>query len=311
MSKNLLEQIKSQKALSDGVMAALLPVIQEIHYPDQVTERIVCGDLGSFARGTNNDLSPDLDIGFFGATHGEAFGLKDWTPIGTRQLTGKKEGITTVEELGRYDPAVLRTIQRVQPILDAFFGMPIGSTQFNFMRSWEGYAGWVCNLSLPHAHYGTIEIDLNLGYMSSHYGIEHAQRFQHYFDRMLSDLGEEHAVQLIEDIKWVKKQGKENARDKDGWLDRTRKLAGFVVEGLFMHQYPPHSLTELLVMVRTFQWPPGQSPTEHWLGDQNDQMIDSGITFDKLLVNIACKNQALPLGAWENLKEIAESVTCN
>ena len=46
---------------------------------------------------------PDLDIGFFGASNNETQGFKDWTPIGTRELTGKKEGITTLEELDEHD----------------------------------------------------------------------------------------------------------------------------------------------------------------------------------------------------------------
>jgi hypothetical protein len=172
------------------------------------------------------------------------------------------------------------------------------------MRSWEGYPGWVCNLSLPHNEFGTIEIDLNLGYMHSHYGVEHARRFGRYFDRVLSELGSKIAVQLIEDIKWVKKQGKEHALDADGWVDRTNKLAGFVVEGLFMHQYPPHTRAELAELILAHQWDPCQAPTDHWLGDQNDQIIDSGFTFNELLINMACDNDSLPIGAWENLQDI-------
>lgn len=303
MSKDLFLQIKAQKELSDGVMAALLRVIQELYYPGYLLDEIVCGDLGSFARGTNNDIAPDLDIGFFGVPLGD---YKDWTPIGTRELTGKKEGITTLDELGQYDLIARHAIQRVQPVLEGYFDLPSGSTNFNFFRSWEGYPGWVANLSLPHPEYGTIEIDLNIGYMPSHYGIEHALRFNQYFDRVVNELGEERAVQLIEDIKLVKKQGKENARDLDGWVDRTKKLAGFVVEGLFMHQYPPHTYAELMGLILSHEWDPGREPTEHWLGDQTDQIIDNGFSFRKLLENIACDNAALPLGTWENLLGIAK-----
>jgi hypothetical protein len=60
-----------------------------------------------------------------------------------------------------------------------------------------------------------------------------------YFTRLAMDLRLDRAMQLIQDIRLKKKQGKDNARDIDGWIDRTRKLAGFVVEGLFMHPYFP------------------------------------------------------------------------
>ena len=90
MSKNLFSQIQDQKELSDGVIAALLPIIQEIYYVGCALDEIIYGDLGSFARGTNNDVAPDLDVGFFGVPIGNH---KDWTSIGTKALTGKKEGI--------------------------------------------------------------------------------------------------------------------------------------------------------------------------------------------------------------------------
>jgi len=307
MSKNLFSQIKQQKELSEGVMAALLPILKNIFYPDTTLDKIVYGDLGSFARGTNNEVSPDLDIGFFGVPIRTDSGYKDWTPIGTRELTGKKEGITSLEELGQYDPIIVQAIQQVQPVLETYFRVPSGTLQFNFLRSWAGYPGWVANLSLPHPEFGTIEIDLNLGYARSHYGIEHARRFDQYFNRVVADLGEERAVQLVEDIRLVKKLGKENARDAAGWIDRTKKLAGFVVEGLFMHQYPPHTYAELMELVSTYEWESGREPTEHWLGDQSDQIIAAGFSFRELLENLACDNEALPLGAWENLRRIAEA----
>lgn len=307
MSKDLISQIRAQRALSDGVMVALLPIMQDIFYPGHGADEIVCGDLGSFARGTNNDISPDLDIGFFGASNDETRGFKDWTPIGTRTLTGKKEGITNLEDLGDHDPMVVQTIQRIGQVLDAYFKMSPGSTQFNFMRSWEGYPGWVCNLSLPHPEFNTIEFDINLGYLRSHYGLEHAQRFDRYFNKLVYELGEETTMQLVKGIRRLKKQGKESARDARGWVNRTQKLAGFVVEGLFMHQYPPHTYGELLDLVRNHRWELDRKPTEHWVGDQNDQIIDAGFSFSQLLENMACDNAALPLGTWKNLLNIARN----
>ena len=304
MSKYLFENIKAQKKLSDGVMEVLMPTVQEIYYPNIPPNEIVYGDLSSYARGTNNSISPDLDIGFFGVPVDD---YPDWTPIGTRELTGKKEGITTLVELGQYDLVAQHAIQQVKRALERYFNLPTGSARFNFFRSWAGYPGWVCNLSLPHAKFVTIEVDLNIGYLPSHYGIEHAQRFSQYFDRVVDEYGEETAVQLIEDIKLLKKQGEECARGTEGWIDRTKKLAGFVVEGLFMHQYPPHTYGELMQLILAHQWQPGREPTEHWLGDQDNQLIDAGFTFGQLLNNLACDNSALPLGTWKNLLSIAQA----
>jgi hypothetical protein len=306
MPENLLSQIKAQKALSTGVMKALLPIMQAVYFPDRKPEEIACGDMGSFARGTNSSQSPDLDIGFFGASNDEAHGYKDWTPIGTLQLTGKKEGITGLAELSQYDPLMAQAMQQVQNVIEAHFEMPPGSTQFNFTRSWVGYPGWVSNFSLPHPQYQTVAFDINLAYTPSHYGIEHARRFNCYFERLVNEQGAGPASQLIEDIRRVKKQAKENARNPDGWIDRTRKLAGFVVEGLFMHQYPPRSYTQLMKLVLAHQWSPNRYPRKATLGVQVNQIIDAGFGFSALLENMACDNAALPRGAWENLFSIAQ-----
>lgn len=309
MVNAFLSKIKEQKSLSDSVINGVLPIIQNVYFKNQAPEKIVYGDMGSFARGTNCDDTPDLDIGFFGANINEAAGDMNWTPIGTRELTGNKEGITTIEELCRYDSAVQHIVQRIRPLLDEIFDLPPGSTQFKWVRSWIGFPGWVCNLSLPHPDYGNIEIDLNLGYTPGHFGVEHAQRFNRYIDRVIVDHGSNTAETLVKNIRWLKKRAKALARDDDGWIDRSKKVAGFVVEGLYMHQYPPHSRSELMDLIFHHQWEPGQSPTDHWIGDQNNQIIDADFSFTDLLINLAVTNDSLPLGAWYILRRISQECT--
>lgn len=308
MVKDFLSYIKEQKLLSDSVIDVILPIIQEFYFKNQALGKMVYGDMGSFARGTNCDLTPDLDIGFFGASINETGGQTNWTQIGTRELTGKKEGITSIEELHGYDPVVQHIIQRICSLLDEKFDIPPQSTQFKWVRSWIGYPGWVCNLSLPHPDTGDIEIDLNLGYMPCHFGIEHAQRFNRYFNFVIADLGPNTAETLIEDIRWLKKRCKDLARDADDWIDRSKKVAGFVIEGLFMHQYPPHTRSELMDLIIDHKWKPGQRPTDHWIGDQKNQIIDAGYNFTDLIINLAVTNDSFPLGAWEILHRISQEI---
>ncbi len=306
-STSLFEQLRKQRALSNGVINAVKPIFQQEFYPDLSLDEIQCGDMSSFNRGTNNELAPDVDIIFLDIPNDESKGFKDWTPIGIRELTGKKEGITSIEELKRYDAKLASFVPHVFEVLDKHFNTSSGSANFEFMRTWEGYPGLVFNISLPHPEYGTISFDFNLDYTSGHYGIEHNRRFLIYFDRVVNELGPEVAVQLIEDIKMVKQKGKDNARDEEGWIDRTRKLFGFLVEGLFCQQFPPYTYAELMDKVLEHDWEPGVELQDRWVGDQINQIIDADFTsFSDLMHNIVRENYSLPKGSWENLQQIAK-----
>ena len=202
---------------------------------------------------------------------------------------------------------MVEAVRRIQVVLEEFFEAPKGSAKFVFLRSWAGYPGWVFNITMPHKQYGMIDFDINLAYTPGHFGIEHARRFNRYFDRVLAELGPDTAVQLIEDIRRVKKQGKNYARRRDGWIDRTQKIPGLVVEGLFTHQFPPYDYPSLMALILNHQWEPGCEPSDHWVGDQADQIVDAGFNFTNLLNNLACENDSLSKGAWENLVRIAQA----
>ncbi len=301
----LFEQIQFQKQLSWDVLGVVRAALQDLYFPDVPTGDIQCSDMSSFARGTNTDLSPDMDLIFFNAPRDESRGYKDWTAIGTLELVGKKEGITTLDALRGYDERLAEAALQVCASLEGYFERPHGAAQFNFVRTWPGYPGVVFNLSLPHPQYGELAFDVDIDYSASHYGVEHARRFENYFQRVVDDITAPRAVQFVEDIKRLKLEAKNLARGVDGWIDRAKKLPGFVIEGLFAQRFPPYTYAELMAQVAAHQWDAGRDPTEHWVGDQRDQIIDAGFSFAALLENIACDNDALTKGAWEILLHCA------
>jgi hypothetical protein len=306
MADNLLVQVRAQKALSDGMMLALLPVVQEMYYPGIPASEIRYGDLGSFARGTNTDFAPDIDVAFLDAPRDETRGYKDWTPLDTFEMTGKKEGFTSLDEVEPYDPLVVKFIRRILPIVETYFSAQPGSAHFNTLRTWGGSPLVVFNVSCPHLAYGEIALDINLIYETTHYGIEHCRRFNEYIDRVVAQYGPEIAERLILDIRAVKLAAKKATTDSTGWVDRKRKVPGFLIEALFCNRFPPYTRPELMNLIRTHQWDPADVLRDRSLGDQNDQTIDAGLSFGNLLHNMAVDNYSLTRGGWDVLRQLAE-----
>ncbi len=311
MSQELLAQIRKQQQLSNDVIGIIKPFVHQFFFSETSLEDIQSSDISSFARGTNNDLKPDIDIMFLDVPCDTARGHTDWTPIGTREATGRKEGIISLDELGQYDAMTAEMVSQIQSALDGYFELEPGSTQFNYFRSWATYPGYFFNLAVPHTEFGEIELDVNIFYMSDHFGVDHGQRFDDYIKRLEKKNGLQAIVPLIEDIRLLKSQGKKIGIDADGWVDRTQKLAGFVVEALFMQRFPPYTYTELMDQIAAHNWEPGKEPKEQWIGGQNNQIIGMDFSFSDLLHNMAFENQALPLGTWQNLQRIAKDHLSN
>ncbi len=303
--QSVLTQIENQKTLSHRVVNVVCQALQPLYYPHLPSEHITVSDMGSFARGTNTEAAPDLDIIFLNAPR--TGGYFDWTPIDSREASGQREGFTDLAQVAAIDPRLAEGIKILLPSLEERFRAPRGAARFNFVRTWEGYPGVVFNLSLPHPEFGEIALDIDLHYTAAHFGVEHARRFEAYFSRLLDEQGAEAAARLILDIRQLKSEAKARARRPDGWIDRSRKLPGFVIEGLFMHRYPPLTYAELMRRVHAHRWPPGCEPRDRRVGDQRDPIILAGFDFQGLLENLACQNAALTRGAWEILRQIAHS----
>lgn len=301
--QSILKQIEAQKALSQRVVHIVRQALQPLYFRQLPAGQIVASDMGSFARGTNTGSAPDLDIILLNAPcTGDYF---DWTPIDSREASGQREGFTDLAQVAAIDPRLTKGIKTLMTRLEEELPTPPGSARFHFVRTWKGYPGVVFNISLPHPQFGEIALDVDLHYLAGHFGVEHAQRFEAYFNRLLEEQGEEAAARLILDIRHLKSETQARARRPDGWIDRSRKLPGFVIEGLFMHCYPPLRYAEMLDRVRTHRWPPGCKPRDRRVGDQRDQIILAGFDFQGLLENLACQNAALTRGAWEILRQIA------
>ena len=306
MNNNLFDLIKKQRSLSDGAIDILRKAVQEIYFSGRSPDEIVCGDIGSFARGTNDDPAPDMDIIFLNAPHDETVGYKDWTDIGTLELTGDKHGIVQLAEIERLDPRLALTIERATSALESYLGCQPGNAGFNWVRSWPGYPGAVFNISISDSECGEIAFDIDINYSDYHFGLEHGKRFVCCFERVTEELGPAAAVQLIADIKSVKKQAKQYARNpEDGWIDRSKKLPGFVVEGMFAYRFPPNTYADLMEKVMAHRWDTARSPQEQNVCTQPNQIIAAGFSFSSLLHELA-QNGALTKGGWGNLYHIAE-----
>jgi hypothetical protein len=308
MPENLLVQIRAQKALSDGMMSALLPVVQEMCYPDIPVSEIRYADLGSFARGTNIDFAPDIDVAFLSAPKDESRGYKDWTALDSFELTRKKEGFTSLAELEPYDPLLVKFIHRILPIVEQYFSARPDSAHFNTLRTWSGTPLVVFNISLPHPAYGEIALDINFVYESTHFGIEHCHRFNTYIDRVVTGAGPDVAERLIRDIKSVKLAVKKSATDSTGWVDRKKKVPGFVIEALFCSRFPPYTRAELMKLILSYEWKSTDILRDRSVGDQNDQILDAGFSFGDLLRDMAIDNYSLTRGGWETLRQIAQEL---
>jgi hypothetical protein len=286
-----------QREVSITIAELIMKVVQPIY---QVTDEAL--DIGSWSRGTNTDEQPDIDLLFPGIPNDPQRGFVDWTPLDTLSMLHTREGITQLSTIQALDPILFTTITQSLQQMET-----IGwHAHFLSVRAWEDGPEVVFTISVNHPHYGPIGVDITLSYVKETFGIEHSQRFQHYLEQTSQNFGEERARQLIEDIRRFKRAVKKEVM-QTGKLDRTKKVQGFVIEALFMHQTEPHNYKEVLTMLTKHTWANGQEPElqEH-LHDQEDQLIEAKASFDDVLRSVTKGGYAtLKIAASKELEEMS------
>jgi hypothetical protein len=188
-------KIRTQQEFSKMV-ADLFGVVIKNNYPN--AEDGV--DIGSYTRGTNTDVHPDIDLLFLGLPHDPQRGFVDWTELDTFEMVHTWDGITDLHQIRTLDPVLFTTITQVVQQLQS-----IGAnSQFRSVRAWRGDPGVVFTVSTQHPVYGPIEFDITLRYPKEYFGVEHARRFHHYLDNVAHHHGESRALQLLQDIRRLK-----------------------------------------------------------------------------------------------------------
>lgn len=296
----LLDEIDQQRRLSDQVARAVLAALRDIYYPGLSLQEIRFAEIGSYGRGTNNDLEPDIDVMYLGIPNDHEQGFFNWIGRGTFEMTQSSEGITVLSQVQEYDPKLAQAITKTIQQFEYHFA---GDQQakFNFVRSWAAFPGVVFNISAPVPGYGQLGLDINLYHEMEFFGVEHSRRFVQYLERVKTELGEETAANLILEIRQVKQAAKNHARDLEtGKIDKAIKVWGIICEMLFTYCYPPPQRNELSAELNTFDvasFPAALAETDH---TYPIQVIDQNLTLRNVL-DAGWKTALLHQQNWETL----------
>lgn len=262
-------------------------------------------DTGSYSRGTNTDPTPDLDIFILNVPKDQKDGFVDWTSLDTKDLTGSDDGIVELNQIKtglnnfKGDDKLHRTI------LDIMDQMREKGWQaeFNWARSWKAsFPGVIVNLKANGTLYGNLEFDIALYHGNKYFGVEHTRLFNDYIDKVVKEHGSKRALQLLEDIRRLKKLVKTAS---DNGRDKTRKVPGFIVESLFVHGAQPLIYKEVIKNLAEHK------AADEFLGTKNSRIQDQetrlvgsedcALTMEKVL-----ESPALSHGGYNVLKSIAK-----
>ena len=147
-AKDVLEEIKRQRRLSDQVTTVGFEALREIYYPGVSPAQIRFGEIGSYGRGTNDDPEPDIDVMFLGIPGDARQGFFNWVGRGTAEMAQSPEGLTLLSQVQEHDPTLARAITETIQHLERHFGCE-KQAAFHFVRSWKVFPGVVFNISAP------------------------------------------------------------------------------------------------------------------------------------------------------------------
>ncbi len=281
--------ISAQRELSRSIATLLGNVIQANYHT--AGEGI---DIGSYKRGTNTDDHPDLDLFFINIPHDPKQGFVDWTPVDTFSIISRWDGIQDLAYIQQFDPILFKTITQSLQQLE-----PLGfHARFCGVKAWGGDPGVVFMLSIEHPQHGPLGIDITLSFASDHFSIEHVRRFDHSIQKIAENYGEERVQHLLADIRRLKKAVKAESSFQ-GQLDRKKKIPGFVIEALFLHQPDPLSYDNVISLLNSHEWSTDEKMMlPEYIQEQEEQLIAANKTLDDVL-------RWVTKGGYETLKTVA------
>ena len=281
--------LSAQRELSRSIAVLLGSVIRANYH---TTGEAI--DIGSYRRGTNTDDHPDIDLFFTGIPHDPQHGFVDWTSIDTFSIVSSRDGIQDLAYIQQFDPVLFKTITESLQQLETLSP----HAHFCGVKAWGGDPGVVFMLSIEYPQHNPLGIDITLYYASYHFSIEHVRRFDHYMQRIAEQFGEERVQHVLANIRRLKKAVKAESR-LQGQLDRRKKIPGFVIEALFLHQPDPLTYDKVISLLNNHTWSTDeQMKLPEYIQEQEEQLIEANKTFNDVL-------HAVTRGGYETLKTIA------
>lgn len=267
------EMLAAQRALEDQLLLCLMPVFRAPYRRD-----IPGYAVGSSYRGTNIGSILDIDLYFLQIPNQGSEGFYDWTDYDTYSQ-GAGEGITNFDHVRSLDPVLATLIESSVVALAAITDQPT----WQWVRSGPGMAGVVFRVAAQHPQRGPMTLDITLTHRASEFGVDHAQRFHHYFTRVQSQHGTERALQLLSDIRLLKWLVEGEVLLGDG-EEKARKVPGFLIEALFLSQAHPRTFFEIIQALHDHAWPETSAPPlSVAIQTVTEPLIESGKSLDEIL----------------------------